>query len=106
MLKNWKAAVAAVALSGAMFGAGAAFTSSAHAQVVAQTQPVRPALRGERGSARNIIAVRRRLEALIDQLQRDQRDYGGHREQAIDLMQQARYQLDLAIQWDATHPGQ
>jgi len=105
MLKNWKAAAAAVALSGAMFGAGAAYTSSVHAQIVAPAQTV-PALRGERGSARNIIGVRRRLEALIDQLQRDRRDYGGHREQAIDLMQQARYQLDLAIQWDATHPGQ
>ena len=106
MLRNWKAAVAGVALSGAMFGAGAAYTSSAQAQVVAPAQTIRPALRGERGSARNIIAVRRRLEALIDQLQQDRRDYGGHREQALDLMQQARYQLDLAIQWDATHPGQ
>ncbi len=104
MLKNWKTALGAVALGASMFGAGAVYTSSAQAQIVAPPATVRPMLRGERGSARNIIQVRTRLEALIDQLQRDRRDYGGHREQALDLMQQARYQLDLAIQYDATHP--
>jgi len=44
------------------------------------------------------------VEIAIDQLQRDQRDYGGHRQQAIDLMQQARIQIIAAIEWDATHP--
>jgi hypothetical protein len=60
-------------------------------------------LRGERGSARNLLEVRRHLEIAIDQAQRDQRDYGGHRVQAINDMQQARQQIEEAIQWDATH---
>jgi hypothetical protein len=63
-------------------------------------------LRGERGSVRNIRTVRVRLEGLIDNLQRDRRDYGGHREQAIDLMSQARNQLLAAEAYDRTHPGQ
>lgn len=99
MLKNWKAAFAAVLLSLSMFGAGAAFTASAHAQTIAGA-------RGERGSARNLLYVRRRLEALIDQLQRDRHDYGGHRVDAVSAMQQARAQLDEAIEYDRAHPGQ
>jgi hypothetical protein len=62
-------------------------------------------LRTERGSRLNIRHVRQRLETLIDELQRDQRDYGGHRIDAINLMQQARAQLIQAEQWDAAHPG-
>lgn len=96
MIKNWKALVAAGALSLTMFGAGAAFTSQANAQTV-------NSMRGEYGSARNVLGVRRRLEALIDQLQRDQHDYDGHRVAAINDMAQARAQLDAAINWDATH---
>lgn len=105
MLKNWKTAAAALALSATMFGAGAAYTGGAHAQVPAPPPPGAYNLRGERGSARNLLFVRTRLEALIDQLQRDRRDYGGHREQALDLMQQARVQIIDAIEWDATHPN-
>ena len=71
---------------------------------IGQNAPNR--LRGERGSVRNIRNVRIRLERLIDELQRDQRDYGGHREQAIDLMQKARQQLLQAEAYDATHPAQ
>jgi len=76
----------------------------------AQTMPMaRPGmyhhLRGERASARNLIAERRKLEGIIDSLQRDRHDYGGHRETAIDLLQRARAELDAAIQYDATHPG-
>lgn len=96
MIKNWKALFAAAALSLTMFGAGAAFTSQANAQVI-------NGMRGEYGSARNIVAVRRRLEGLIDQLQRDQHDYDGHRVAAINAMIQARTQLDAAINWDASH---
>jgi len=99
MIKNWKAALAAVMLSVSMFGAGAAYTSQANAQAM-------PVLRGERGSARNLIWVRHRLEALIDQMQRDRHDYGGHRVAAIADLQQARAQLDEAIEYDRAHPGQ
>jgi hypothetical protein len=52
------------------------------------------------------MRVRRRLETLIDQLQRDEHDYGGHRVAAIDAMQQARGQLDEALEYDRAHPGQ
>jgi hypothetical protein len=99
MLKNWKAAVAAMLLSVSMFGAGAAFTGSAAAQTFT-------GVRGEGPGARNMLYVRRRLEAMIDQLQRDPRDYDGHRVAAIGDLQQARVQIIDAIQWDATHPGQ
>jgi hypothetical protein len=43
------------------------------------------------------------LEKLIDQLQRDQHDFGGWRIKAVEAMRQARYDLDQALQWDATH---
>lgn len=95
MLNYWKNLFAAALLSVSMFAAGAIATSVAHAQ----TMP----LRGERGSARNIIVEKRRLEAVIDGLQRDRRDYGGHREAAIDDLQRARVELQAAIDYDATH---
>jgi len=76
--------------------AGAAATVAASAAAFAQT-------RGEVGSARNLQDVRARLEALIDQLQHDQHDYGGFRVRAIGAMAQARQDLDAALRWDATH---
>lgn len=91
------------ALAGTIAGSGIAVAQST-APIPVQASPAMH-LRGERGSARNIIVVRRRLEAMIDQLQRDQRDFGGHREKAVDLLQQARAELNAAIQYDATHPG-
>lgn len=73
---------------------------------ISQNAATNPRLRGERGSVRNIRAVRVRLERLIDNLQRDRHDYGGHREQALDLMSKARNQLLQAEAYDGTHPGQ
>jgi len=82
------------------------FASLAGAQPVPVATTVPVHVRGERGSARNLLAVRRRLEALIDQMQHDQRDYNGNREKAIDALQSARGDIQAAIDWDATHPGQ
>ena len=65
---------------------------------------ITPPVRGEVPSARNIRQVRMMLERMADQLQRDQRDYGGWRVKAIEAIRQARYDLDQALQWDATHP--
>ena len=96
MIKNWKALLASLLLSAAMFGAGAAFTSAAHAQSFA-------AVRGNRGSDANMLRARARLDGIIDQLQRDQRDYGGHRVAAIAEMQQARGQIEAALQYDRGH---
>ncbi|MBV9402746.1 MAG: hypothetical protein JO018_03360 [Candidatus Eremiobacteraeota bacterium] len=103
--------VSGVLVLGSIAGVASAQTvsnsSTNVAKQVAQAYytPRPPRLRGERGSARNIYQVRIRLERLIDQLQRDQHDYGGYRQHAIDLMQQARQQLLLAEQWDLQHPG-
>jgi hypothetical protein len=49
--------------------------------------------RGQRGSNTDVAYVRGWVENMIDQLQRDQRDYGGHRVAAINDMQAARAQL-------------
>lgn len=80
--------------------AGLAATVVAAGAAVAQTPPTR----GEVGSARNLVRVRSALESLIDQLQRDQADYGGYRVRAIEAMQRARQDIVAALQWDATHP--
>ena len=93
MLKNWKAALATLIFAVTSFGAGAALTTSAQA-------------RSEWGSSANIGAVRSRLDALVDQLQRDNHDYGGHRVAAIADMQQAQAQLTQALRYDRAHPGQ
>jgi hypothetical protein len=47
----------------------------------------------------NLWHVHRRLDGAIDQLQHDRRDYGGHREQAIDDLQSARQQIVVAEQY-------
>lgn len=86
--------------------AGTALTTVASAQQYPQQQPYamnRHHLRGDRGSDRNIRREYRRLEQVIDGLQRDQRDYGGHRAQAIQDLQQARAQLDEALEYDRAH---
>ncbi|MDQ2993092.1 MAG: hypothetical protein M3R30_09785 [Candidatus Eremiobacteraeota bacterium] len=90
---------AAAVLSAGMFGAGAVSTS----QASAQTMP--SYLRGERGSAHDLLAERTRIETVIDHLQRDRHDYGGHRETALDLLQRSRAEIQAAIDYDATHRG-
>jgi hypothetical protein len=86
--------------------AGTALTTVASAQQYPQQAPYAmngQHLRGDRGSDQNIRREYRRLEQVIDGLQRDQRDYGGHRAQAVQLLQQARAQLDQALEYDRTH---
>jgi len=61
------------------------------------------AMRGACASDVNLNQVRRDVARVIDQLQRDNTDYGGHRADAIGLLQQGRQQLVEAIEWDATH---
>jgi hypothetical protein len=88
--------------------AGIAATLAASKVALAATTTTTPTTqspsRGELGSARNIRRVRAALERLIDQLQQDQHDFGGYRVRALAAMQQARADLDQALQWDATHP--
>ena len=93
----------AVALAGLLIS-GVAVTAPAQAQTA--IPPLSSfAQRGEGGSARNLVHVRHRLEALIDQMQRDQHDYGGYRAAAVQALQQARGDIVQAINYDATHPG-
>ena len=82
--------------------AGVVTTLAAWAAAQAQTPPTPP--RGEIGSARHLKYVREKLHDLIGQLYGDRRDYGGYRVKAIAAMEQARADLDQALQWDATHP--
>jgi hypothetical protein len=94
-----------IVLSAAL--AGTALSTVASAQQQPQPYPMAAQhLRGNRGSDQNIRSEYRKLEQVIDGLQRDQRDYGGHRVQAIQNLQQARQQLDEALEYDRTHgPG-
>jgi hypothetical protein len=94
MISNWKAALGAAILSLATFGAGAAWTASAQARLAT------PVLRTDERGDRNLRIDRQRLETVIDQLQRDPRDYGGHREQAVDLLSQARTQIDAGLAYE------
>jgi len=94
MISNWKAALGAAVLSLATFGAGAAWTASA------QAMPAAPVIRGDERGDRALRLDRQRLETVIDQLQRDPRDYGGHREQAVDLLSQARAQIDAGLAYE------
>jgi len=76
----------------AAFAVGALSTASSLPAAAA-------ALRSDCASNNNIMHVHRRLDGAIDQLAHDQRDYGGHREQAIDKLQQARTQLVAAEEY-------
>jgi len=60
--------------------------------------------RGQNHSNRNITRIRKHLERVIDELQHDQHDYGGHRETALDLLQQARAQMLSAEDYESKHP--
>ena len=91
---------AAAGLAATLATAQAALAQSPSPSPTQTTPPVRR----EIPSARNIRQVRTMLERMVDQLQRDQSDYGGWRVKAIEAIRQARYDLDQALQWDATHP--
>lgn len=102
--------IRALVLTGALAGIVTGSSVVADAQTYPVTGPItQPAigqhLRGERSGGRSLSSVRRRLERAIDNLQRDPRDYGGHRVAALNLMQQARGELDAALRYDATNPG-
>jgi len=60
-------------------------------------------LRGDCASDFNLNVVRRNIERIIDLLQRDNSDYGGHRVAAIRKLDEGREMLKAAIAWDNTH---
>ncbi len=58
---------------------------------------------GQCASDANLNTVRRNIERIIDVLQHDNSDYGGHRVAALNLLAQGRAALRDAIQWDDNH---
>ena len=56
-------------------------------------------------SNQNVWQVHRRLDGAIDQLQHDDRDYGGHRAIAVADLSRARQQLVAAEQYAVRHDG-
>jgi hypothetical protein len=62
--------------------------------------------RGKGSSNYNIGREAKRLNKIIGSLQRDERDYGGHRARAIDMLRQAQAELQQAVDWDRSHQGQ
>lgn len=90
--------LAAAAGAGAVLAAAsAALAAPAPTNTMAPTHTWQ---RREARSNRNIRMVRKHLEHVIDELQHDQHDYGGHRVKALDLLNQAREELLLAEQAD------
>jgi len=73
------------------------------AAIAVGASPSLAGLKGDSPSDRNLIAIRTRLESFIDQLSRDQSDYGGHRVKAIDWLQRARNELTAAVRFDQSH---
>lgn len=93
---NMRILGAALAL-GVLFSAGP----------IAQAQPAPgPAMRGQGASNYNIRREKQRLERIIDALNKDDRDYGGHKANAMKLLQQARVELQAAVDYEAAHPPQ
>ena len=58
---------------------------------------------GSNRSDRNLAYVRSDVEQVVDMLQRDNTDYGGHRVDAIGFLQQSREQLSDALASDRGH---
>jgi len=77
-------------------------TAGALAAVAASASPSLAVL-GDSRSDSNIFAMRNRLQGYVDQLQQDQRDYGGHRAAAIAWLQRAINELTAALNYDKTH---
>lgn len=60
-------------------------------------------LRGDCQSDLNLNVVRRNIERIVDVLQKDRGDYGGHRLAALRLLAQGRESLRDAIAYDNSH---
>jgi hypothetical protein len=60
--------------------------------------------RWEWQSDSNLATVRAHLQQMIARLQRDSRDYGGHRVAAVTDMQAAVNELGFALQYAQAHP--
>jgi hypothetical protein len=45
------------------------------------------------------------VQRMIEHLQQDTKDYGGHRVAAINWLNQANSELGIAVQWEQSHPN-
>jgi hypothetical protein len=59
--------------------------------------------RGQYGSNQNMRVIDGRLAGIIGQLNHDDRDYGGHRQAAVNDLQSARNQIVAAEQFARQH---
>ncbi|MBV8667801.1 MAG: hypothetical protein JOZ28_01180 [Candidatus Eremiobacteraeota bacterium] len=55
-------------------------------------------------SNRNISYMMIIIQATIDNLNQDEHDYGGHRATAVNLLQQAKAQLEAGLDYFKAHP--
>ena len=53
----------------------------------------------------HMFNARNDLQQGLNELQLAERDKGGHREQAVNLVQQAIDQVNQGIQWGQQHPN-
>ena len=83
--------------------AGVAATVVAAGAALAAPTPNPMWTRREGASDTNLRRVHRRLERIIDELQRDQHDYCGHRVAAIGHLQAARTEVEAGLRCDITH---
>ncbi len=83
--------------------AGVAATIAVAGAALADPTPSPMATRGGRRSDQNLARVRHHLEKAIDELQHDQHDYCGHRARSIDLLQQARTEIEAGLRCDQPH---
>lgn len=58
----------------------------------------------ERERHPHVRAAMKALQTAENQLKRGAHDFGGHRVKALELTQQAKKEIDRAIEWDWTHP--
>jgi hypothetical protein len=89
-------------LSAAACLATIALSGPAVAQVTAPPMPGMM-MHGQHASNHNIRNEHHRLLKIIEALQRDDRDYGGHRVRAINYLRQARMELEQALQYERAH---
>ena len=62
-----------------------------------------PQVRGQMGSNHNLARIERRLNNIINQLEYDQSDYGGHKAKAMQMLRAAQGQLNKAEHYAAAH---
>jgi hypothetical protein len=100
---------AAIGVATAMAATALTAAAAPTSLVVPATMAPRPrasGMQGEYWSNRNVSRTRIKLEHVIDELNRDQHDYGGHRVKALDLLRQARQELLAAEAFEKAHPNQ